>query len=91
MWEEEEDLSQVEDEPDCDVYDDRITPEQWQELFGESDDEEFHGFWRKKQTAPLGAAKYKKRNNQYFIVLNLALELSKHRYRGYFFVLNLVL
>ena len=32
--------------------DDRITSEQWQELFGESDDEkEFHGFWRKnKQT-----------------------------------------
>ena len=30
---------------DCDVYNDRITPEQWQELFGESDDEEeFHGF-----------------------------------------------
>ena len=30
---------------DCDVYDDRITPKQWQELFGESDDEEeFHGF-----------------------------------------------
>ena len=50
---EEEDSSQVEEEPDCDVYDDRITPEQWQELFGESDDkEEFHGFWRKtnKQT-----------------------------------------
>ena len=40
-----EDSSQVEEEPDCDVYDDRITPEQWQELFGESDDEEeFHGF-----------------------------------------------
>ena len=36
---------QVEEEPDCDVYDDRITPEQWQELFGESDhEEEFHGF-----------------------------------------------
>ena len=65
VWEEEEDLSQVEEEPDCDVYDDRITPEQWQELFGESDDEEFHGFWRKKnkQTAPLGTTKYKKRNN----------------------------
>ena len=44
VWEEEEDSSQVEEEPDCDVYDDRITPEQWQELFGESDDEEeFHG------------------------------------------------
>ena len=41
----EEDSSQVEEEPDCDDYDDRITPEQWQELFGESDDEEeFHGF-----------------------------------------------
>ena len=53
VWEEEEDSSQVEEEPNCDVYDDRITPEQWQELFGEShDEEEFHGFWRKtnKQT-----------------------------------------
>ena len=45
VWEEEEDSSQVKEEPDCDVYSDRITPEQWQELFGESDDEEeFHGF-----------------------------------------------
>ena len=45
VWEEEEDSSQVEEEPDCDVYDDRNTPEQWQELFSESDDEEeFHGF-----------------------------------------------
>ena len=45
VWEEEEDSSQVEEEPDCDVYDDKITPEQWQELFGESnDEEEFHGF-----------------------------------------------
>ena len=45
VWEEEEDSSQVEEEPDCDVYDDRITPEQWQELFGVSnDEEEFHGF-----------------------------------------------
>ena len=53
VWEEEEDSSQVEEEPNCNVYDDRITPEQWQELFGESDDEEeFHGFGRKtnKQT-----------------------------------------
>ena len=28
-----------------------------------------------KQTAPLGATKYEKRNNQCFIVLKLALEL----------------
>ena len=92
VWEEEEDSSQVEEEPDCDVYDDRITPEQWQELFGESDDEEeFHGFWRKtnKQTAPLGATKYEKRNDQCFIVLKLALELSKYRYRGYLFVFKI--
>ena len=27
VWEEEEHSSQVEEEPDCDVYDDRITPE----------------------------------------------------------------
>ena len=92
VWEEEEDSSQVEEEPDCDVYDDRITPEQWQELFGESDDEEeFHGFWRKtnKQTAPLGATKYEKRNDQCFVVLKLALELSKYRYRGYLFVFKI--
>ena len=96
VWEEEEDSSQVEEEPDCDVYDDRITPEQWQELFGESDDEEeFHGFWRKtnkqtnKQTALLGATKYEKRNDQCFIVLKLALELSKYRYRGYLFVFKI--
>ena len=45
VWEEEEDSSQVEEELNCDVYDDRITPKQWQELFGESDDEEeFHSF-----------------------------------------------
>ena len=36
-----------------------------------------------KQTAPLGATKYEKRNDQCFIVLKLALELSKYRYRGY--------
>ena len=30
-----------------------------------------------KQTAPLGATKYEKRNDQCFIVLKLALELSK--------------
>ena len=29
-----------------------------------------------KQTAPLGATKYEKRNDQCFIVLKLALELS---------------
>ena len=49
----EEKITSFQSEPDCDVYDDRITPEQWQELFGESnDEEEFHGFWRKtnKQT-----------------------------------------
>ena len=31
-----------------------------------------------KQTAPLGATKYEKRNDQCFIVLKLALELSKY-------------
>ena len=34
-----------------------------------------------KQTAPLGATKYEKRNDQCFIVLKLALELSKYMYR----------
>ena len=37
-----------------------------------------------KQAAPLGATKYEKRNDQCFIVLKLALELSKYRYRGYY-------
>ena len=41
----EEKITSFQSEPDCDVCDDGITPEQWQELFGESDDEEeFHGF-----------------------------------------------
>ena len=42
-----------------------------------------------KQTAPLGATKYEKRNDQCFIVLKLALELSKYRYRGYLFVFKI--
>ena len=42
-----------------------------------------------KQTAPLGATKYVKRNDQCFIVLKLALELSKYRYRGYLFVFKI--
>ena len=44
---------------------------------------------KNKQVTPLGATKHKKRNDQYFIVLNLALELSKYRYRGYFFCFEL--
>ena len=48
LWEEEaavpDEESEEEDE-DHDVYDDRLTEEQWQNLFGESDDEEeFDGF-----------------------------------------------
>ena len=42
-----------------------------------------------KQRAPLGATKYEKRNDQCFIVLKLALELSKYRYRGYLFVFKI--
>ena len=42
-----------------------------------------------KQTAPLGATKYEKRNDQCFIVLKLALELSKYKYRGYLFVFKI--
>ena len=41
-----------------------------------------------KQTAPLGATKYEKRNDQCFIVLKLALELSKYRYRGYIYLFS---
>ena len=35
------------------------------------------------------ATKYEKRNDQCFIVLKLALELSKYRYRGYLFVFKI--
>ena len=35
-----------------------------------------------KQMAPLGATKYEKRNDQCFIVLKLALELSKIQISG---------
>ena len=42
-----------------------------------------------KQMAPLGATKYEKRNDQCFIVLKLALELSKYRYQGYLFVFKI--
>ena len=45
--------------------------------------------FEEKQTAPLGATKYEKRNDQCFIVLKLALELSKYRYRGYLFVFKI--
>ena len=81
VWEEEEDSSQVEEEPDCNVYDDRITPEQWQELMVKAmmkkNSMAFEEKQTNKQTAPLGATKYEKRNDQCFIVLKLALELSK--------------
>ena len=42
-----------------------------------------------KQTAPLGATKYEKKNDECFIVLKLALELSKYRYGGYLFVFKI--
>ena len=44
---------------------------------------------KNKQTALLGATKYEKRNDQCLIVLKLALELSKYRYRGYLFVFKI--
>ena len=86
-------LSQVEDEPDCDVYNDRITV-----LPNSGRNSSVKAMMKKnsmafeeknKQATPLGATKHKKRNDQYFIVLNLALELSKYRYRGYFFCFEL--
>ena len=48
LWEEETavpDEESEEEDKDHDVYDDRLTEEQWQNLFGESDaEEEFDGF-----------------------------------------------
>ena len=42
-----------------------------------------------KTVDSVGATKYEKRNDQCFIVLKLALELSKYRYRGYLFVFKI--
>ena len=48
LWEEEanpEQESEDDESEDKDVYDDKLTEEQWRSLFGESDDEdEFEGF-----------------------------------------------
>ena len=51
LWEEEDRTpSKVTDELEgCGIYDDEFT-ESWQDLFGESDDEDFLGFWAKKTT-----------------------------------------
>ena len=93
VWEEEEDSSQVEEEPDCDVYDDRITPNSGRnssvKAMMKKNSMAFEEKQTNKQTAPLGATKYEKRNDQCFIVLKLALELSKYRYRGYLFVFKI--
>ena len=47
LWEETEDVSTTpvdnEDE-DEGVYADHLTPEEWKNLFGDSDDEDFAGF-----------------------------------------------
>jgi len=53
---------------DEDLYDDQLTEEQWQSLFGESDDEDEFNLKEfsmqvcvlKKTTAPIGAAKSEK-------------------------------
>ena len=69
-----------------------LLPNSGRKLFGESDDEEEFPWLLKKnkqtykQTAPLGATKHEKKNDQCFIVLKLALELSKYRYRGLFYL-----
>ena len=68
LWEEEEDSvpdkeSEGEESEDEDAYDDRLTEEEWQNLFGPSDDEDdFDGFYQAGivlayKTAPLGATK----------------------------------
>ena len=48
-------------------------------------DEKLVRDWRRK----IDNIKYEKRNDQCFIVLKLALELSKYRYRGYLFVFKI--
>ena len=45
LWDHEEDNEEEEMEEDCDIYDDKLTEDQWHDLFGESDEEEeFEGF-----------------------------------------------
>lgn len=49
LWDdEEEETVEVEsnddEEMECDIYEDKLTEEQWRDLLGESDDEEFDGF-----------------------------------------------
>ena len=47
LWEETEDVptTAVDDEDEDEgMYADHLTPEEWQNLFGDSDDEEFAGF-----------------------------------------------
>ena len=45
LWDDEEDDEEEEMEEECDIYDDKLTEDQWHDLFGESDKEqEFEGF-----------------------------------------------
>ena len=45
LWDDEEDDEEEEMEEECDIYDDKLTEDQWHDLFGESDEEEeFEGF-----------------------------------------------
>ena len=75
LWEETEDVptTPVDDEDeDGKVYADHLTSEEWQNLFGDSDDEDFAGFeWAETllplQTAPKGATKLTKVNDQQLI------------------------
>ena len=72
LWEETEDVptTPVDHEDEYEgAYADHLTSEEWQNLFGDSEDEEFAGFeWAGTlltlQTAPLGATKLTKVNDQ---------------------------
>lgn len=45
LWDDEEDDEEEEMEEEWDIYDDKLTDDQWHDLFGESDEEEeFEGF-----------------------------------------------
>ena len=75
LWEETEDVptTPVDDEDeDGEVYADHLTSEEWQNLFGDSDDEDLAGFeWAETllplQMAPLGATKLTKVNDHQLI------------------------
>ena len=84
LWEETEDVPTTrvyEEDEDEGVYAAHLTSEEWQNLFRDSDDEEFAGFgWAVTvlalKTAPLGATKLTKVNNEFNVSLFILFTYS---------------